>query len=92
MHDVDNLFLVDGSIHVTNGGINPVLTIMAITYYASAHLVEGWMRNVLPGLKIEMFHALTATGMCSRWKRDSVGTVFAASPTTFRANCPITSS
>ena len=42
VHDVDNLFVVDGSVHVTNGGFNPVLTIMAIAYYASAHLVEGW--------------------------------------------------
>ena len=29
VHDVDNLFVVDGSVHVTNGGYNPVLTIMA---------------------------------------------------------------
>ena len=42
VHDVDNLFVVDGSVHVNNGGFNPVLTIMAIAYYASAHLVEGW--------------------------------------------------
>jgi choline dehydrogenase-like flavoprotein len=42
VHDVDNLFVVDASVHVTNGGFNPVLTIMAIAYYASAHMVEGW--------------------------------------------------
>ena len=42
VHDVDNLFVVDASVHVTNGGFNPVLTIMAIAYYASAHLVEEW--------------------------------------------------
>jgi choline dehydrogenase-like flavoprotein len=42
VHDIDNLFVVDGSVHVTNGGFNPALTIMAIAYYASAHLVEGW--------------------------------------------------
>jgi choline dehydrogenase-like flavoprotein len=42
VHDVDNLFVVDGSVHVTNGGFNPVLTIMAIAYYASAHMVEEW--------------------------------------------------
>ena len=42
VHEVDNLFVVDGSVHVTNGGFNPVLTIMAIAYYASAHLVEEW--------------------------------------------------
>ena len=32
VHDVDNLFVIDGSVHVTNGGFNPVLTIMAIAY------------------------------------------------------------
>ena len=36
LHDVDNVFVIDGSVHVTNGGFNPVLTIMAIAYYASA--------------------------------------------------------
>ena len=42
IHDVDNVFVVDGSVHVTNGGFNPVLTIMAIAYYASASLVHEW--------------------------------------------------
>jgi len=42
VHDVDNLYVVDGSVHVTNGGFNPVLTIMAIAYYASDHLVKSW--------------------------------------------------
>jgi choline dehydrogenase-like flavoprotein len=42
VHDVDNVFVIDGSVHVTNGGFNPVLTIMAIAYYASASLVRNW--------------------------------------------------
>jgi choline dehydrogenase-like flavoprotein len=42
VHDVDNLFVVDGSVHVTNGGFNPVLTIMAIAYYASDHMLKSW--------------------------------------------------
>jgi len=42
LHDVDNVFVIDGSVHVTNGGFNPVLTIMAIAYYASAALVRDW--------------------------------------------------
>jgi choline dehydrogenase-like flavoprotein len=41
VHDVDNVFVIDGSVHVTNGGFNPVLTIMAIAYYASASLVRN---------------------------------------------------
>jgi choline dehydrogenase-like flavoprotein len=42
VHDVDNLFVVDGSVHVTNGGYNPVLTIMAIAYWASDHITREW--------------------------------------------------
>jgi len=42
VHDVANLFVVDGSVHVTNGGFNPALTIMAMGYYASDHIVKEW--------------------------------------------------
>jgi choline dehydrogenase-like flavoprotein len=42
LHEVDNVFVIDGSVHVTNGGFNPVLTIMAVAYYASAALVRNW--------------------------------------------------
>jgi choline dehydrogenase-like flavoprotein len=42
LHDVDNVFVIDGSVHVNNGGFNPVLTIMAIAYFASASLVSNW--------------------------------------------------
>ena len=42
VHDVDNLFVMDGSVHVVNGGFNPALTIMAIAYYASDNLVKSW--------------------------------------------------
>ena len=42
VHDVDNVYVIDGSVHVTNGGFNPVLTIMAIAYYASDNLVKSW--------------------------------------------------
>ena len=42
LHDVDNVFVIDASVHVTNGGFNPVLTIMAIAYYASDHLKRAW--------------------------------------------------
>lgn len=38
VHDVDNVYVVDGSVHVTNGGFNPVLTIMAIAFRAGAHI------------------------------------------------------
>jgi choline dehydrogenase-like flavoprotein len=42
LHDVDNVFVIDSSVHVTNGGFNPALTIMAIAYFASASLVRNW--------------------------------------------------
>jgi choline dehydrogenase-like flavoprotein len=42
LHDVDNVFVIDSSVHVTNGGFNPVLTIMAIAYFASGELVRNW--------------------------------------------------
>jgi choline dehydrogenase-like flavoprotein len=42
VHDVDNVFVIDGSVHVTNGGFNPALTIMAIAYFASDSLVRNW--------------------------------------------------
>lgn len=42
VHDVDNVFVADGSIHVTNGGFNPVLTIMANAYRISEYIVKAW--------------------------------------------------
>lgn len=32
VHGHDNLFVCDGSLHVTNGGFNPALTIMALAF------------------------------------------------------------
>ncbi|MGB8031763.1 MAG: GMC family oxidoreductase [Terracidiphilus sp.] len=42
LHDIDNVFVIDSSVHVTNGGFNPALTIMAIAYFASDALVRNW--------------------------------------------------
>jgi choline dehydrogenase-like flavoprotein len=42
LHDAANVYVIDGSVHVTNGGFNPALTIMAIAYYASDHLLRDW--------------------------------------------------
>lgn len=41
VHDIDNLFLADGSLHVTNGGFNPALTIMALGYWVSDYIKAG---------------------------------------------------
>jgi len=40
VHNHDNLFVVDGSLHVTNGGFNPVLTIMALAYRSAEHIAK----------------------------------------------------
>jgi choline dehydrogenase-like flavoprotein len=37
----DNVFVCDGSIHPTNGGFNPVLTIMALAFRNSSHLAAS---------------------------------------------------
>jgi choline dehydrogenase-like flavoprotein len=42
VHDHDNLYVIDGSVHVTNGGFNPVLTIMATAYHAAERIVKSW--------------------------------------------------
>jgi choline dehydrogenase-like flavoprotein len=42
VHDIDNLFVADGSLHVTNGGFNPVLTIMALGYWVGDSIVREW--------------------------------------------------
>jgi choline dehydrogenase-like flavoprotein len=42
LHDVDNVYVIDASVHVTNGGFNPVLTIFANAYRASRQLLEAW--------------------------------------------------
>jgi choline dehydrogenase-like flavoprotein len=38
VHGHDNLFVMDGSLHVTNGGFNPALTIMALAFRCSERL------------------------------------------------------
>ena len=42
IHDVANVFVADGSLHVTNGGFNPALTIMALAYRNSEYIVKAW--------------------------------------------------
>ncbi len=42
IHDVDNVYVIDASVHATNGGFNPVLTILANAYRTSETLVGIW--------------------------------------------------
>ena len=41
VHGHDNLWVADGSVHVTNGGFNPVLTILALALRTSRNLVQS---------------------------------------------------
>jgi len=40
VHAHDNLYVMDASLHVTNGGFNPVLTIMALAFRNAEHLAQ----------------------------------------------------
>lgn len=40
IHGYDNLWVSDGSLHVTNGGVNPVLTILALAFRTAEMLVK----------------------------------------------------
>ncbi len=42
VHGHDNLFVADSSVHVTNGGFNPVLTIMALAFRTGDGIVGAW--------------------------------------------------
>ena len=45
VHDLDNVHVIDGSVHVTNGGFNPVLTIMANAYRVAGRLAKEGKRS-----------------------------------------------
>jgi choline dehydrogenase-like flavoprotein len=40
VHDLDNVYLADGSVFVSAGGFNPTLTIMALSLRMARHLVS----------------------------------------------------
>lgn len=42
VHGHDNLFIADGSVHVTNAGFNPVLTIMALAWRTAENIAKTW--------------------------------------------------
>lgn len=41
VHEHENLFVIDGSLHVTNGGFNPVLTIMALAFRCAERIAHS---------------------------------------------------
>ncbi|MFO7933082.1 MAG: GMC family oxidoreductase [Bacteroidales bacterium] len=42
VHEVDNLFVADGSVFVTNAGFNPVFTILAMGYWVGDYISRTW--------------------------------------------------
>lgn len=46
-HDVENLYVVDGSLFVTSGGVNPTSTICALALRCAERMIEGrrWQRT-----------------------------------------------
>jgi choline dehydrogenase-like flavoprotein len=45
VHDTPNVFVSDASLHVTNGGFNPALTIMALGYRVGEHIAREWQKG-----------------------------------------------
>ncbi len=41
VHGIDNLWIADASLHVTNGGFNPVLTVFALACRTAEHIVQS---------------------------------------------------
>ena len=42
IHEIDNLFVADGSVLPNNGGFNPVLTIMAVAYRTGEYIANNF--------------------------------------------------
>jgi len=42
VHGHDNLYIADSSPHVTNGPVNPALTIMALAYRTAGGILRDW--------------------------------------------------
>jgi choline dehydrogenase-like flavoprotein len=42
VHEAQNVFIADGSVHVTNGGFNPFLTIMAMAHRTATGIAMHW--------------------------------------------------
>lgn len=45
VHETPNVFIADGSVLVTNGGFNPVLTIMAVAYRTGEFIAQEWKKG-----------------------------------------------
>ncbi len=48
-HDIENLFIVDGSCFVTSSSVNPSATIAALALRSAEHLIDTRRNQVIPG-------------------------------------------
>jgi choline dehydrogenase-like flavoprotein len=55
-HDVENLYVVDGSCFVTSSGVNPTSTIVAIALRAADHIVETRFNQTVPSSQGSRVH------------------------------------
>ncbi len=44
-HDIDNLFVIDGSVFVTEAGYNPSLTIQAVAFRSADYIKRQWQAS-----------------------------------------------
>jgi choline dehydrogenase-like flavoprotein len=42
VHGHDDLYVAGGSVHVNDGGFNPVLTIMALAFRSAERISQEW--------------------------------------------------
>jgi choline dehydrogenase-like flavoprotein len=42
IHDLENLFIADGSLFVTSGAVNPASTIQALAIYIADHIASSF--------------------------------------------------
>ncbi|WP_163323791.1 GMC oxidoreductase [Draconibacterium mangrovi] len=49
IHEIDNLFVADGSIMVSGGGFNPALTIMALGFWVGNYIVKNFAGTKFKG-------------------------------------------
>ena len=45
LHSVDNVYVADASLHVTNGGFNPSLTVMALGFRVGERIAKDWKKG-----------------------------------------------
>lgn len=45
LHTADNVYVADASLHVTNGGFNPSLTVMALAFRVGERIVKDWKKG-----------------------------------------------